>query len=84
MRIGKKKKNPKGYFFNLEKDGILLYFKKVIYHENCLLGRRFSTKRIFKIRHDYENKSQCIKNKTLKEDSSYIYRESKGDRDLSF
>jgi hypothetical protein len=29
MRIGKKKKSPKGYFYRLRSDGVLMYFKKV-------------------------------------------------------
>jgi len=34
LRLGKKKKTPKGYYYRLFSDGTLLYFKKVKFYAN--------------------------------------------------
>lgn len=31
LRVGKKKKIVKGYYYRLTNDGLLMYYKKVIY-----------------------------------------------------
>jgi hypothetical protein len=36
LRIGKKKKNVKGYYFKITNTGVLMYFKKV--NDKLILG----------------------------------------------